>query len=99
MSQSVPHYQKLDSEGWGWKVADFCRACGLHRNTPGRWRYEDVAIPNWVPRHLGLLLDLKRLHAAHTLPTSPKDGTGDSWFLQDLARLHDAYLTPPATDD
>lgn len=77
----------------GWKVSDFCRATGLHRNTPSRWRNDDVEIPGWVPHHLGLLLDLKRLHAAHMLPASPKAG---DWFLQDLQRLNAAYLLPPS---
>lgn len=76
----------------GWKVSDFCRATGLHRNTPSRWRNEDVEIPAWVPQHLGLLLDLKRLHAAYALPSGPRTG---GWFLQDLERLHAAYLAPP----
>ncbi len=75
-----------------WKAADFCRATGLHRNTPSRWRNEGVEIPAWVPQHLGLLLDLKRLYAAHAVPASAK---GEGWFMQDLARLHDAYLVPP----
>jgi len=82
----------------GWKAADFCRASGLHRNTPSRWRNEGVDIPAWVPHHLGLLLDLKRLHAAHVVPASSK---ADGWFLQDLKRLHAAYLVPtsaPAED-
>ena len=52
----------------GWKVSDFCRATGLHRNTPSRWRNEGVEIPAWVPKHLGLLLELKRLHAAYLVP-------------------------------
>ena len=30
----------------GWKASDFCRATGLHRNTPSRWRNEGVEIPN-----------------------------------------------------
>ena len=77
----------------GWKVSDFCRATGLHRNTPSRWRHEEVEIPGWVPHHLGLLLDLKRLHAAHVVPASLKAG---DWFLQDLQRLNAAYLSPPA---
>lgn len=81
-----------------WKAVDFCRATGLHRNTPSRWRNEGVPIPAWVPQHLGLLLDLKRLHAAHAVPASPK---GEGWFMQDLERLHAAYLAPPraAGDD
>ena len=56
----------------GWKVSDFCRATGLHRNTPSRWRNDDVEIPGWVPHHLGLLLDLKRLQAAYLVPSTPR---------------------------
>ena len=56
----------------GWRVSDFCRATGLHRNTPSRWRNEEgVEIPAWVPKHLALLLELKRLHAQYLEP--PKD--------------------------
>jgi len=51
-----------------WKVSDFCRATGLHRNTPSRWRNDDVPIPEWVPKHLGLLLEVKRLNAAYLTP-------------------------------
>ncbi len=58
----------------GWKIADFCRATGLHRNTPQRWRREGMEIPGWVPKHLGLLLDLQRLHAAHLVPPKPEAG-------------------------
>jgi len=75
----------------GWKVADFCRATGVHRNTPSGWRNLGVAIPAWVPQHLGLLQDLARLHAAYLVPASPK---AEGWLLQDLARLHAAYLAP-----
>ena len=52
----------------GWKVSAFCRATGLHRNTPSRWRNEGVEIPGGVPKHLGLLLELQRLHAAYLVP-------------------------------
>lgn len=56
----------------GWRVSDFCRATGLHRNTPSRWRNEaGVEIPEWVPKHLALLLELKRLHAEYLVP--PKE--------------------------
>lgn len=55
----------------GWKVSDFCRATGLHRNTPSRWRNEGVEIPDWVPKHLALLLDLKRLSADYLV--APKE--------------------------
>ena len=80
----------------GWKVREFCRATGLHRNTPSRWRNEGVEIPGWVPQHLGLLLDLKRLHAAHVVPPSPRAA---GWDLQDLQRLQTAYLVPPAGEE
>ena len=52
----------------GWKVSEFCRATGLHRNTPSRWRNEGVPIPEWVGKHLVLLLDVKRLHTAYLVP-------------------------------
>ena len=80
----------------GWKVSEFCRATGLHRNTPSRWRNEGVEIPAWVPQHVGLLLDLKRLYACHQVPPSPK---ARDWYMQDLERLHTAYLVPPKGDD
>lgn len=51
-----------------WKVADFCRATGLHRNTPSRWRNDGVEIPGWVPKHLALLAEVQRLHAAYLVP-------------------------------
>ena len=54
-----------------WKVSEFCRATGLHRNTPSRWRNEGVDIPEWVPKHLGLLLEVKRLQATYLVP--PKE--------------------------
>lgn len=59
----------------GWKVADFCRATGLHRNTPSRWRNEGVPVPEWVPKHLALLLDVKRLHSEYLTP--PKGSASD----------------------
>lgn len=55
----------------GWRVSDFCRATGLHRNTPSRWRNDGVPVPEWVPKHLALLLELKRLHADYLTP--PKE--------------------------
>jgi len=55
----------------GWRPADFCRATGLHRNTPSRWRNEDVGIPAWVPKHLGLLQEIARLHTAYLAPPPP----------------------------
>ena len=52
----------------GWKVSDFCRATGLHRNTPSRWRNDGVEIPGWVPKHLALLLEVKRLNTDYLTP-------------------------------
>ena len=52
----------------GWKIADFCRATGLHRNTPSRWRSDGVEIPGWVPKHLELLQEVKRLNAIYLEP-------------------------------
>jgi hypothetical protein len=57
-----------------WKVSDFCRATGLHRNTPSRWRTDGVAVPAWVPKHLALLLEIKRLHAAYLVPSKGDSG-------------------------
>ena len=56
-----------------WKIADFCRATELHRNTPQRWKREGIEIPGWVPRYLGLLMELQRLHAAYLVPTKGID--------------------------
>lgn len=58
----------------GWKVSEFCRATGLHRNTPSRWRNEGVEIPGWVPKHLGLLLELQRLQAVYLVPPASQAG-------------------------
>jgi hypothetical protein len=52
----------------GWKVADFCRMTGLHRNTPSRWRTDGVEIPEWVPKHLELLREVRRLHQTYVNP-------------------------------
>ncbi len=97
-SNSTMTIEELDAAllALGWKVSDFCRATGLHRNTPSRWRNEGVEIPAWVPQHLGLLLDLNRLHAASLVPPSSRAG---NWLLQDLQRLHAAYLVPPTADE
>lgn len=62
----------LDSLGWA--IADFCRATGLHRNTPQRWRRDGIEIPSWVPVHLALLQDLQRLHTSYLVPPKPVAG-------------------------
>lgn len=59
----------------GWKPIDFSRATGLHRNTPSRWRTDGVSIPGWVPKHLGLLLEVRRLHTRYL--TTAKDSASE----------------------
>ena len=58
--------QALDALDW--KQSDFCRMAGLDKNTPSRWVTGRTPIPAWVPKHLGLLLDMQRLHAAYLVP-------------------------------
>lgn len=55
----------------GWKVSDFCRMSGLHRNTPSRWRNEGVPIPLWVEKFTGMALEVKRLHDRYVIPAKP----------------------------
>jgi len=59
--------QALDALNW--KQSDFCRKAGLDKNTPSRWVNGKTPIPGWVPKHLALLLDLQRLHAAYLVPS------------------------------
>jgi len=58
--------QALDALDW--KQSDFCRMAGLDKNTPSRWVNGKTPIPAWVPKHLALLLELQRLHAAYLVP-------------------------------
>lgn len=51
-----------------WKVSDFCRMAGLHRNTPSRWRNDGVEIPLWVSKFLGMAMEVKRLHDTYLVP-------------------------------
>jgi hypothetical protein len=57
----------------GWKVSDFCRQSGLHRNTPSRWRNEGVPIPLWVEKFLGMAIEVKRLHDRFIVPAKAGD--------------------------
>lgn len=72
MSNSAAYdIQKFDADlsELQWSIADFCRATGLHRNTPSRWRNEaGVEIPAWVGKHLALLLEIRRLHSRYVEP-------------------------------
>lgn len=42
---------------------------------PSRWRNEGVEIPAWVHKHLGLLLELQRLHAEYWCHPAPRATT------------------------
>ena len=79
MSMSVEEFDAALS-ALDWKQVDFCRMTGLNRNAPSRCRNEGVRIPGWVPQHLALLLDIKRLHAQYLTP--PKAGH-DASLLDD----------------
>ena len=48
----------------GWKVSDFCRATGLHRNTPSRWHFTFLTMKKPVLRTLDALLRVPFLDAA-----------------------------------
>jgi len=63
----------------GWKVADFCRQAGVHRNTVSRWRNDPEAeIPRWVPNYLGMALEVKRLHDRFVIPPKGEPDKEDS---------------------
>jgi transcriptional regulator with XRE-family HTH domain len=59
----------------GWKQSDFCRKMGLDKNTPSRWVNGITPVPAWVPQHLALLLEIKRLHTAYLAPPKASDAT------------------------
>lgn len=44
-----------------WKIADFCRLAGVHRNTVSRWVNGQGDIPLWVSRFLAMAQEIKRL--------------------------------------
>ena len=52
----------------GWKQIDFCRMAGVNQSTPSRWIMKEAPIPEWVPKFLGMVLELKRLHETYVLP-------------------------------
>jgi transcriptional regulator with XRE-family HTH domain len=51
-----------------WKQIDFCVMAGVSRSTPSRWMNEETPIPEWVPKFLGMAIEVKRLHATYVLP-------------------------------
>lgn len=58
----------------GWKQTDFCRMAGVNKSTPSRWMAEEAAIPEWVPKFLGMALEVKRLHDTYVAPPKVKKG-------------------------
>ncbi|MFV9474671.1 hypothetical protein ACM5Q9_09655 [Advenella sp. RU8] len=61
----------------GWSQNDFCRMAGLNKSTPSRWMGGDTAIPAWVPKFLGMTLEVKRLHDTYVVPPKPGKHNGD----------------------
>ncbi|MGP1667777.1 MAG: hypothetical protein ACTS5I_18145 [Rhodanobacter sp.] len=55
-----------------WKQSDFCRMAGVNKSTPSRWMTLDSPIPDWVPKFVGMALEVKRLHDVYVKP--PKAG-------------------------
>jgi hypothetical protein len=58
----------------GWKQTDFCRVTGLNKSTPNRWM-AGADIPEWVPKFLGMEIEVKRLHDTYVVP--PKLGKAE----------------------
>jgi hypothetical protein len=54
----------------GWKQTDFCRMAGLNKSTPSRWM-AGAEIPEWVPKFLGMAIEVKRLHDTYVVPPKP----------------------------
>jgi len=55
----------------GWKQNDFCRMAGVNKSTPSRWVSGESPIPDWVPKFLGMALEVKRLHDTYVIPPKP----------------------------
>lgn len=54
--------------GLRWKQADFCRMAGIAPSTASRWVAGTTEVPPWVPRFLGMVLEVKRLHDTYVVP-------------------------------
>jgi hypothetical protein len=52
----------------GWKQTDFCLMAGVNKSTPSRWITDGTPIPDWVPKFLGMALEIKRLHETYVVP-------------------------------
>lgn len=51
-----------------WKQSDFCRMAGVNKSTPSRWMTLDSPVPEWVPKFLGMAIEVKRLHDTYVKP-------------------------------
>ena len=58
-----------------WNQNDFCRMAGVNKSTPSRWMVRDSAVPDWVPKFLGMALEVKRLHDTYVVPPKPGSKT------------------------
>ena len=66
---------------WGWTASVSLLALavamlfgclmGILRTTPSRWLAQSFQIPDWVPKFLGMALEVKRLHDAYVVPPKP----------------------------
>ena len=54
-----------------WNQNDFCRMAGVNKSTPSRWMTADSPVPDWVPKFLGMALEVKRLHDTYVIPPKP----------------------------
>jgi hypothetical protein len=51
----------------------WARGASPWNRSHSRWRNEGVPIPEWVPKHLTLLLEIKRLSDAYLVPAKTYD--------------------------
>lgn len=58
-----------------WSQNDFCRMAGVNKSTPSRWMAGESAIPEWVPKFLGMAQEVKRLHDTYVVPPNPRRKT------------------------
>lgn len=61
-------------EALDWKQSDLCRKTGIEKKTPSRWANGAAPIPGWVPAYLGVLMEIKLIHAKFL---DPKGGPSE----------------------
>lgn len=59
----------------GWPQRQFALRCGVTVGTANRWAQGVNPIPAWVPAHLGLLMEIQRLHGAFVAVQRETRGT------------------------